>query len=177
MSYLARLKAKFGEKPQLAKLTELTKGPSVSFVSAQGDQFCQIEDANDPLPESIRDAVEERAAACADVVPAPYLDAWARLNHQKPMRVSDLEWRRALDDGGRFFDAWGALAADLQWTTAELLDLPGEGRKGGLIWQLRGSNLEVLGADLLRTSDGRKILRGVAEWQPLRTMDRGASRK
>src|SRR5262249_54853855 len=48
-------------------------------------------------------AVEERAGL-ADSAPAIYLDAWARLNHQKPEGVSEAHWRRALDDGGRFLD-------------------------------------------------------------------------
>ena len=30
-------------------------------------------------------------------------DAWARLQCQKPMAVSEAEWRQAIDDGGRFF--------------------------------------------------------------------------
>ena len=51
------------------------------------------------------DAIEERAGLAADRVPRAYLDAWARLNHRKPARVSEAEWRRALDDGGRFLDA------------------------------------------------------------------------
>src|SRR5271165_2692385 len=33
------------------------------------------------------DAIEERAGLAADSVPACYLDAWARLNHQKPASV------------------------------------------------------------------------------------------
>ena len=40
--------------------------------------------------------------------PPVYLDGWARLSHQKPFEVSEAEWRLALDDGGRFLDAWEA---------------------------------------------------------------------
>ena len=36
--------------------------------------------------------------------PAPYLDAWARLQYRKPMAVSAEEWRRAIDAAGRFLD-------------------------------------------------------------------------
>jgi len=43
----------------------------------------------------------------ADRVPEPYLDAWARLQYQKPMAVSAEEWRRAIDAAGRFLDALG----------------------------------------------------------------------
>jgi len=40
------------------------------------------------LPEPDEAAIEERAGLAADRVPPVYLDAWARLNHRKPARVS-----------------------------------------------------------------------------------------
>jgi hypothetical protein len=61
-------------------------------------------------------------------VPEPYLDAWARLQVQKPMRVSDAEWRQAIDDAGRFLDLWGSLAPEFQWTPGDLFDIPGDGK-------------------------------------------------
>ena len=42
-------------------------------------------------------------------VPAAYADAWARPQIQKPMRVSDAEWRQAIGYAGRFLDAGLAL--------------------------------------------------------------------
>ena len=111
------------------------------------------------LAESIQDAIEERKAFCAGAVPAIYLDAWARLNHQKPMRVSEAEWYRAVDDGGRFFDVWGSLAALWGWTVAELFDVPRDRQRGGLIWQAEGERVEALGADHARLADGRTIMR------------------
>jgi hypothetical protein len=60
----------------------------------------------DPTPpDDDAAALEERAGLAADRVPPVYLDAWARLNCQKPASVSQAEWRLALDDGGRFLDA------------------------------------------------------------------------
>ena len=50
----------------------------------------------------LADAIEERAGLAADRVPLAYLDAWARLNHQKPFDASEAEWRLALNDGGDF---------------------------------------------------------------------------
>ena len=55
--------------------------------------------------ERSEDDLEERAGMAADSVPALYLKTWARINHQKPLRVSEADWRRALNDGGRFLDA------------------------------------------------------------------------
>ena len=98
------------------------------------------------------DAIEERAGLAADSVPAVYLDAWARLNHQKPFHVSEAEWRFALDDGGRFLDAWGNEAADMGCTPGELFDVT-----AGLIWRLAGERVEAIGADHVRLSDGRTI--------------------
>lgn len=160
MSYLARLKAKIAETPLPDKLTELTKGASVSSVSPQGGGFCRNAPGKDALAESVRDALEERATLCAGVIPAAYLDAWARLNHQRPLRVSDDDWRRALDDGGRFLDAWGWVSeSDWAWTVGELFDIPRVGNPGGLIWQLQGALVEAYGPDHVRLSDSRTIKR------------------
>ncbi|HEY1862628.1 MAG TPA: hypothetical protein VGG77_02870 [Roseiarcus sp.] len=38
--------------------------------------------------ESDADAIEEWAGLAADCVPACYLEAWARLNYQRPFAVS-----------------------------------------------------------------------------------------
>jgi hypothetical protein len=91
---------------------------------------------------------------CADSVPPIYLDPWARLNCQKPARVSDAEWRLALDDGGRFLDAWGEAAAEAGWTWENLFS-----PASGLLWGLHGATVETLGADHLRLNDGRTIWR------------------
>src|SRR5437763_13391306 len=99
---MERLKTLLAEKRPPQEPTKLTKAPFVSFVSDPGEPFSEAEAA-----------VEERAGMAADSVSAIYLDAWARLNCQKPFRVSDAEWRLALNDGGRFLDAWGHDAAAL----------------------------------------------------------------
>ena len=103
------------------------------------------------------DAIEERAALAADYVPACYLDAWARLQSQQPLFVSDAEWRLAINDAGLFLDAWGAFAAEMQWTPGELFDLPRKGNPGGLVWELKGERVNALGEDRARLTDGRTI--------------------
>jgi hypothetical protein len=84
MSYLARLKALVGEKRPPREPTELTKAPSVSFVSDRGRHVSFDDGASQA-------AIEERAGLAADGVPAVYLDAWARLNCQKPFDVSEAD--------------------------------------------------------------------------------------
>lgn len=98
------------------------------------------------------DAIEERAGLAADGVPAVYLDAWARLNHQQPFDVSEAEWRQALDDGGRFLDGWGHDAAALGWRPGDLFDVT-----AGLVWRLDGERVGALGPGHVRLSDGRTI--------------------
>jgi hypothetical protein len=105
------------------------------------------------------DEIDERAALAADRVPDCYLDAWARLNHQKPVATSNAQWSRALDDAGRFLDDWATEAASMQWSAGELFDRPREGKPGGILWQLKGDRVEALGADHVRLSDGRVIAR------------------
>jgi hypothetical protein len=106
-----------------------------------------------PLADDL-DAIEERAALAADCVPACYLDAWARLQCQKPASVSEAEWRLALDDGGLFLDAWGNDAADMRWTPGELFDVT-----AGLVFRLAGAVVEALGPDHMRLDDGRTLNR------------------
>jgi len=108
--------------------------------------------------DGVADAIEERKALLS--CPEIYRDAFARLNHQKPFSVSAEEWNRVVNDAGLFFDAWGKEAADLEWTAGDLLDVPREGRAGGLIWHLCGEHVAALGPDHARLSDGRVIMRG-----------------
>ena len=94
-----------------------------------------------------------------DGVPAPYLDAWARLQYQKPMAVSAEEWRRAIEAAGRFLNAWGAFAVEFQWTPGELFDVPRHGERCGLIWFLGGETVRALGPAHATTESGRNFLR------------------
>ena len=136
--------------------------PRVTGVTAVTGQIGQ--GANDDCPpagpsatafaEPDADAIEERGGLAADSVPPVYLDAWARLNCQKPASVSVAEWWQALDDGGRFLDAFGAEAAELGWTPSELFGVP-----AGLTWQLAGERVEAIGEDRVRLSNGRAVAR------------------
>ena len=107
-------------------------------------------------------ALDERAALAVDSVPTRYLDAWALLQAQRPLCVTEEAWRLAIDDAGVFLDAWGARAASLQWRAGELFDVPRDGRLGGLAWQLRGARVEALEADHATLADGRQFVRPAA---------------
>ena len=147
---LVRLKALLAENSFTRQTDKTDKSPSVGSVGDQGRHVSRGDSA-----ETLDvDPIEERAGLAADRVPFAYLDAWARLNCQKPARVSENLWRLALDDGGRFLDAWGDEAAALQWTPGELFDVT-----AGLVWRLAGERVETLGADHARLGDGRILKR------------------
>ncbi len=148
--YLARLKALIAENVPTPRTDRTDKRASVGIVSDQGRHVLRDDGAEVADP----DAIDERAGLAADSVPAVYLDAWARLNCQKPASVSEADWRLALDDGGRFLDAWGADAATMQWTPGDLFDVT-----AGLVWRLAGASVEAIGADRVHSRDGRVILR------------------
>ena len=132
---------------ELDRCSELRELPPLRLEAGNVGKMTYGDAAADvAAPDAdVADAIAERAGLAADRVPPCYLDAWAWLNHQKPRSVSEAEWRLALDDGGRFLDAWGADAATMFWTAGELFDVPRDGRPGGLIWQLKGERVTALG--------------------------------
>ena len=100
--------------------------------------------------------LEECKGIAMGSVPEPYLDAWARLQCQRPMRVSDEQWRQAIDDAGRFLDQWGGHAVEFCWTPADLFDAPAYG-KSGLVWFLRGETVESLGLGHAGLGPGKRV--------------------
>ena len=130
----------------------------VAVLAVEGGAVAtEAEGLSDPVAEA--DAIEERAAMAADSVPAIYLDAWARLQVQRPLSVTEDDWRSAVDDAGLFLDAWSEHAASMGWDACDLFDVPRQGRSGGLVWQLRGERVDALGEDHARTAAGRTIER------------------
>ncbi len=103
----------------------------------------------------------ERAAIGIDLggVPLAYADAWARLQCQKPMAVSDDEQRQAIDDAALLLDQWGSLAVEFQWSPGDLFDVPRDGKLGGLVWFLKGEAVRALGPAHATTESGRNFLR------------------
>jgi hypothetical protein len=91
--------------------------------------------------------LEERKALAMGSVPELYLDAWARLQCQKPFSVSDAGWRQAIDDAGRFLDQWGSLAVEFQWAPRDLFDVPRIDGTCGLVWWLKARTVTALGPE------------------------------
>ena len=99
-------------------------------------------------------------------VPDAYLDAWARLQVQRPATVSEDEWQLAVNDAGLFLNRWVSLAVEFQWSPGDLFDVPRDGRQGGLVWFLKGEKVRALGLEHAVTESGRTFDRMTrAEWR------------
>ena len=108
-----------------------------------------------PDPDEVE--IEERKAMAMGGVPEAYLDAWAHLQVRKPMQVSDERWRQAINDAGRFLDAWGALAAGFQWAPADLFDGPRADGTSGLVWTLNGRRVSSIGPEFAGLGNGAQV--------------------
>ena len=135
-------------KPSAALLAKLKRHKAGIVALLRQEAF-----AAKPEPDAVE--LEERKGMAMASVPEPYLDAWARLQCQKPMRGPDAEWRQAIDAAGRFLDQWGSLAVEFQWTPGDLFDVPGGGSPGGLAWFLNGETVRSLGPEHAVTEGGR----------------------
>jgi hypothetical protein len=93
-------------------------------------------------------------------VPKPYLDAWKRLQVQRPMAVSDDEWRLAINDAGLFLDRWESLAFEPQWLPSDLFSASCDGSPSGLVWSLNGEAVRSFGPGHAITESGRIFDRG-----------------
>jgi hypothetical protein len=58
--------------------------------------------------------------------------------------VTELAWRQAIDDAGRFLAQWGSLAVEFGWTPGDLFDVPRDGAVG-LVWWLKSRTVAALG--------------------------------
>jgi hypothetical protein len=89
----------------------------------------------------------DERAAIAEIdggVPRVYADAFSGLQLQQPNSVGEAAWERAVYDAGLFFDQWGSLAVEFQWTLGDLFDVPHDAKTGGLIWFLQGETVRAL---------------------------------
>jgi len=145
--YLARLKARSGQKHLLDAPPKPTKPGSVSFGGGRGGHFSQATsgaasvpsqpssaitaptntvptDAGQHSTERWTDAHEERSAVIEfdGSVPRAWAQGFARLDPMRPpIDVSKRRWLRFIDDCGGFLDAgWVGRAAALGWGPLDL---------------------------------------------------------
>jgi hypothetical protein len=95
-------------------------------------------------------AAERAAIAVVDGrVPMVYADAWAAFQIRKPSHAAAGEWYRAVDDAGRFLDAWGELALSFGWRPIDIFG------PLGVAWFCAGEPIRALGPDSAIAASGR----------------------
>lgn len=82
-----------------------------------------------------------------------FAEAFASLMATCPPDVTEARWRQAIDDAGRFLDAWGTTAADLGWTGLDLSDRAERGAHG-LVWELDSRAVVALGEGVAAIGEG-----------------------
>jgi hypothetical protein len=148
-AYLDRLKAittKNGEKPLSNELSKPSKEAFEPFEGNRDRGFCRNDSALDRQHDPDPVELDERKGVASDSVPERYLDAWARLQCQRPEGIPEPQWRQAINDAGRFLDQWGKLAVEFGWSAGNLFDVPRDGRMG-LVWWLLGRTVTALGPE------------------------------
>jgi hypothetical protein len=82
------------------------------------------------------------------------LRGFALLQIERPDGVTLSQWRRAVDDAGRFLDTFGDQAAGLGWGTDDVFS-PDD----GLAWTIRGARVVALTRSTVTLLDGRAFHR------------------
>ncbi|WP_262299648.1 hypothetical protein [Microvirga sesbaniae] len=91
-------------------------------------------------------------------VPPVFSLAFAAFQTGCPSDRAAEEWRRAIDDAGRFLDSHGQQAASLRWQSNDLFGAE------GLAWAMRGAAVSMLSMSGARLSDGRLFERNLKEF-------------
>jgi len=99
--------------------------------------------------------VEERQAITEieGGIPALYSAGFARLQLTPPSGLSAPRWLQAVDDAGRFLDAFGQQAQAMGWSEHDLF------RFGGLIQSLKGAHVLKITSTAAVLSNGRTLTR------------------
>ena len=139
-------------------VTGKSRKQSIRYVTKWAEGVFDVYDLNE------RSAI----AAYDGGVPETYAEAFARLQIAQPICVPHHQWRRAIDDAGRFLDRWGRNAERLQWSADDLFTTPATPRAipkpsdlctPGLCWLLDGADVDALDAVTASLDDGRSFCR------------------
>jgi hypothetical protein len=103
-----------------AKTANPANFSSLSRFSRPTPAFSHPPDALDePAAREERAAIVEFEGGAS----RPWAEEFAKLCCMaRPPMISEDRWQRAIDDGGRFLDRWGAEAERLGWQAADVFD-------------------------------------------------------
>jgi hypothetical protein len=155
-------------------VTHVTK-PKVTSKSSMVTPVTPVTYLNKCLPMNcvsparaladVYDLDERLAIAMYDGgIPETYATAFGELQIAQPIGVSHPQWLRAIDDAGCFFDQWGNVAAQLQWSAKDIFKKPAaltvktpalDLGTFGLCWVIDGRNVVALDAYSATIGDRR----------------------
>ena len=148
---------------EAAKTAETAKTPGAGTNEDSFDSF----DSFGSKAALRFEALAERAAIIQEGagVPAEWAEGFARLSTAPcPQGIADAAWQGMIDAAGRFLDQWGANAATLGWTAAELFGLDPHAptrrldRRGAAFFLVDAEVLAVT-ADLITIRKGGSVLK------------------
>jgi hypothetical protein len=149
--FRAFLKARLEQKKRVTAVTAVTTGNSVTYPLQEF--VTSVTDAARPSP-GCSDLEERQAIAEIEGgIPPLYSAGFARLQLTPPPGLSVLRWLQAVDDAGRFLDAFGEPAQALGWRADDLF------QSDGLMLALQGAHVTKLTSTKAVLSDGRSVTR------------------
>ncbi|MDG2570868.1 hypothetical protein P7L87_25285 [Vibrio parahaemolyticus] len=154
-TFWAGLRAQVDRKKRVTAVTRVTTAKSGTY-QLQGF-VTPVTDVSGPVP--VCPDVEERQAMMEidGHVPPVFSLAFAAFQSGCPSDRAVKEWRRAIDDAGRFLDGYGQQAASVRWQSSDLFGAE------GLAWAIRGTTVAMLSGSGARLSDGRLFERNLKE--------------
>lgn len=159
--WLARATSAIADAPTVMGASGISTPCAGSVFSVVRSEERPPSDANDAI--DTKDTAPPIVGETASMVEyrGPFSSELSALQVAKPT-ADDQRWRDACFDARRFLEVWGAKAAELGWTAADLFALHPIAPFSrydvmGLVWLLRGRSVVDLDRDGARLSSGNRI--------------------
>jgi hypothetical protein len=149
------LKSRADQEPRVTCVTAVTSTKSSTY--GLQDVVTRVTEIAGSVPEC-PDADERQAIAEIEggILPL-YSAGFARLQLTLPPGLSVPQWRQAVNDAGRFLDAFGRQAQAMGWREDDLF------RLNGLVQTLQGAYVTKITSTTAIVSDGHTFKRLVQE--------------
>jgi hypothetical protein len=154
-AFRAFLRSRVSQKPCVTRVTAVTSKES-STCRLQ-EFVTRVTGIAGRVP-GCPDVDERQAIAEVEGGISPlYSAGFARLQLTPPAGLSAPRWRQAVDDAGRFLDAFGQQAQAMGWQSDDLF------RPNSLVQTLQGAHVTKITSMTAVLSDGRTFKRIVSE--------------